>query len=220
MEVGNVVAQVEGYDLSTREKKLFSHAECHFSYRNSIFKADLRNQFLITHVVFALKKFDEKYQFMTDYPDIQEVMSASAVATSKDSVKDTAEHLTLQQMSEMIAAIRAKKMPDMTKVGTVGSFFVNPLLCIQHFEALKKKYPAIPAYPVDDNVVKVPAAWFIEQCGLKGYSNGKAGTSPDHALIIVNHGGSANEVLAVVEHIQRTVKEHFGVELLSEAVYV
>jgi UDP-N-acetylmuramate dehydrogenase len=182
MEVSKVIAQVEGYDLSTGEKKLFSHAECQFSYRNSIFKSHLKNQFLITHVVFVLQQFDENYQFVTDYSDIQALLSTSASLAEQDDG-----HLTLPQMSKMIAEIRAKKLPDVKKVGTVGSFFVNPLLCMQHFEALKKEYPTIPSYPVDQEVVKVPAAWLIEQCGLKGYINGKAGTSPDHALIVVNY---------------------------------
>jgi UDP-N-acetylmuramate dehydrogenase len=93
---------------------------------------------------------------------------------------------------------------------------------MQHFEALKKTFPEIPFYPVDGNekIVKVPAAWLIEQCGLKGYSNGKAGISQKHALIVVNDGGSAKEVLEVVQHVQTKVKEIFGVELTSEAVYV
>jgi UDP-N-acetylmuramate dehydrogenase len=174
MEVGNRIARVEGYDLQTLEWKKFLHDECEFAYRRSLFKSELRNQFLITSVVFALDQFDENYQFITNYPDIQGVL------------KSDSSPLSLVRMSEIIASIREKKLPDWHVIGTAGSFFANPYVSIPHFEALQKEYPTIPNYPVDDKVVKVPAAWLIEQAGLKGYSNGKAGTSPNHALIVIN----------------------------------
>jgi UDP-N-acetylmuramate dehydrogenase len=173
MEAGNRIARVEGYDLTTSERKKFSHKECEFTYRKSLFKSKLRNQFFITAVIFALEKFDEHYQFITNYPDIQEQVKGEKVKS-------------LKELSEIIASIREKKLPDWHEIGTAGSFFANPFVCIPHFEALKKIYPEIPSYPVDNKVVKVPAAWLIEQAGLKGYANGKAGTSPNHALIVIN----------------------------------
>jgi UDP-N-acetylmuramate dehydrogenase len=72
----------------------------------------------------------------------------------------------------------------------------------------------------DKEIVKIPAGWLIEQAGLKGYSNGKAGTSPQHALIIINEGGNAKDILKVVEHIQQTVTTKFGIDLQPEVVYV
>jgi UDP-N-acetylmuramate dehydrogenase len=135
---------------------------------------------LITHVIFGLDVFDETYQFITNYPDIQQVLE-------KDS-----NSLSLVRMSEIIAEIRTKKLPDWKTIGTAGSFFANPFVCIQHFEALKKEYPELPFREVSGTVttnkqiVKLSAGRLIEKAGLKGYSNGKAGTSPNHALIIVN----------------------------------
>jgi UDP-N-acetylmuramate dehydrogenase len=103
-EVGDFVVQVEGYDLSTREKKLFSHEDCKFAYRNSIFKSDLRNTFLITHVVFQFTKFDEHYHFLQEYPLLQEAIAQSTPPK------------TLAEQSALIAAIREERLPDVKKI--------------------------------------------------------------------------------------------------------
>jgi UDP-N-acetylmuramate dehydrogenase len=208
MEAGHRVARVEGYDLTTLQPKIFSKEACAFTYRNSIFKTQLRNQFLITHVIWKLEHFDEQYAFTTQYPDIQEALKADVSP------------LSLLRMSTIIAEIRAKKLPDWHSIGTAGSFFANPSISIQHFETLKKQYPSLPSYPFSEQLVKIPAAWLIQQAGLKGYSNGKAGTSPQHALVVINDGGTAQDILEVVGHIQQTVNEQFGVVLEPEVVYV
>jgi UDP-N-acetylmuramate dehydrogenase len=90
---------------------------------------------------------------------------------------------------------------------------------------LKKLYPEIPFWQVPTDadqkeIVKLSAGRLIEQSGLKGYWNGKVGTSPKNALVLINASGTADEVLAVVNHIQQTVKDKFGIELQPEAVYV
>ncbi|MDR2415252.1 MAG: hypothetical protein LBD75_01185 [Candidatus Peribacteria bacterium] len=103
MEVGNRVAWVEGYDMQTGEKRNYSHEECQFGYRRSIFKSALRNQFLITAVVFQLERFDASYAFVTDYPDVQAALQGKQPAS-------------LTELSELIVEIRAKKLPDVKKV--------------------------------------------------------------------------------------------------------
>jgi UDP-N-acetylmuramate dehydrogenase len=208
MEAQQHIARVEGYNLSTGQRQTFSNEECEFAYRSSIFKTKLRNQFLITQVVRKLEPFNEAYQFTTQYPDIQEVLKADKTP------------LSLVRISDIISTIRAKKLPDRHLIGTAGSFFANPYISIQHFETLKKRYPFLPSYPFTQQVVKIPAARLIEQAGLKGYSNGKAGTSPQHALIIINERGSPKDILEVVKHIQHTVKAKFGITLQPEVVYV
>ncbi|MDR0650629.1 MAG: hypothetical protein LBG59_04430 [Candidatus Peribacteria bacterium] len=103
MEVGNNVARVEGYDLATGEKQIYPHQDCKFGYRSSIFKTTLRNQFLITAVVFSLVKFDDNYTFITHYPDVQERLKGKKVES-------------LTEISDIIADIRANKLPDIKKV--------------------------------------------------------------------------------------------------------
>jgi UDP-N-acetylmuramate dehydrogenase len=134
MEVGNRIAWVEGYDLETLEWKKFTHEECKFGYRTSIFKSALQNRFLVTHVVFALEKFSTGYAFNTNYADVQSILKGK-------------QPIHLQEISEIIATIRAKKLPDLNVIGTAGSFFANPFVCMQHFEALQKEYPEMPWYP-------------------------------------------------------------------------
>jgi UDP-N-acetylmuramate dehydrogenase len=160
-----------------------------------------------------LEKFNEKYQFMTEYAALQKILEGKQITT-------------LKEISDVIATIRAKNVPDTNVIGTAGSFFANPFVCRQHFEALKKEYPELPFREVSGTVttnkqiVKLSAGRLIEKAGLKGYSNGKAGTSPHHALIVINERGNASDVLEVVEHIQAQVKEKFEVELQPEVVYV
>ena len=222
MEVGNRIAWVEGYDLETLEWRKFTHEECEFAYRNSIFKSALRNRFLVTHVTFALERFDEGYVFMVDYPDVQAVLSESPLPPFQKGGR-------LKHISDIIAEIRARKLPDPNVIGTAGSFFANPFVERQHFETLKKEFPEmpfwitplgtkspLPPFPVactgrgtKGGCVKLSAGRLIEKAGLKGYSNGKAGTSPHHALIVVNDGGSASDVLEVVEYIKQQVQEKF-----------
>ncbi|MDR0859575.1 MAG: UDP-N-acetylmuramate dehydrogenase [Candidatus Peribacteria bacterium] len=198
VEVGKVVERVEGYDLTTGEKKTYSHEQCQFGYRTSIFKSALRNQFLITAVGFTLQKFNDSYPFITKYPDVQTCLQG---ITPK----------SLTEISDIIADIRSKKLPDVKKIGTVGSFFVNPFVCQEHFLSLQKAYPEMPFYPVADTpeVIKLSAGRLIEKAGLKGYSTGKVGTFPQNALAIVNESATASEVVALVDYIQQTVKEKF-----------
>ncbi|GHV23010.1 UDP-N-acetylenolpyruvoylglucosamine reductase [Bacteroidia bacterium] len=198
VEIGNLVERVEGYDMTTGERKTYTHEQCQFGYRTSIFKSALKNQFLITAVGFVLQKFDDSYLFITNYPDVQAFLQNRKPGS-------------LTEISEIIASIRSKKLPDVKKTGTVGSFFVNPFVCQEHFLALQKAYPEMPFYPVPDTteVTKLSAGRLIEKAGLKGYSTGKVGTFPQNALAIVNEGGTAGEVLAVVDYIQQTVKEKF-----------
>jgi UDP-N-acetylmuramate dehydrogenase len=159
-------------------------------------------------VVFALEQFDEGYVFNLEYPDIKE-------ALTKSPLPPFSKRGTLKHISQTIAKIRASKLPDWEKIGTAGSFFANPIVDIQHFEILKKDYPEMPFWeitsirkggsdvgagdfvntssqqnppfsPLVKGAVKLSAGRLIEKAGLKGYSNGKAGTSPNHALIVIN----------------------------------
>ena len=178
MEASSSIVQVEGYDLETFEKKVFSHEECEFAYRNSIFKNALRGKFLITAVMFGLQKLDEKYSFVVGYPDLQKALVDSPLPEFPEN--------GLKKLSGIIAEIRNAKLPSIDEVGTAGSFFENPVIEKSDFENLLSQYPQLVSYPQADGRVKLSAGQLIDLAGLKGYSNGKAGTSPKHALIIVN----------------------------------
>ena len=129
--------------------KQFSHDECKFAYRSSIFKYDLRNQFLVTHVVFALKQFDENYSFNLNYPDVQKQL------------KSIQQPLSLSSVSQIISEIRTSKLPDHTKIGTAGSFFANPIVDQEQYKDLIKHYSQLISYPAPHGI-KLSAGQLID----------------------------------------------------------
>ena len=205
VEAADCISEVHAYSLETREKRIFTKEKCNYSYRHSFFKeTENRGLYYITHVVYQLDKVP---QFKLDYGNLR---------TSLDG-----KELNLKTIREAVISIRQSKLPDPKQTGNAGSFFMNPYVCIAHYESLKKKYPAIPHYPVNDEAVKVPAAWLIEQCGLKGKKLGGAAVSEMQPLVIVNQGNATgNEIVSLAETICRGVKEKFNIELQPEVNYI
>jgi UDP-N-acetylmuramate dehydrogenase len=102
-------------------------------------------------------------------------------------------------------------------VGNAGSFFKNPVIAAPHFEQLKNMHPDIPGFAIGEHLVKVPAAWLIEQCGWKGYRKGDAGVNPLQPLVLVNFGtASGQEIFELSGMIIENVLNKFGVLLERE----
>ena len=204
-EVSERIEEVHAYSLETGEKQIFSNAECNYSYRNSFFKQpENKGKYYVTHVVFKLSKQPE---FRLDYGNIREYTAEKPVS--------------LQTVREAVIAVRKSKLPDPKKTGNAGSFFMNPYIYKEHFQRLKKLYPDIPCYPVSEEMVKVPAAWLIEQCGMKGKTAGGAAVHEKHALIIINKGNATGqEIASLAEEIRKAVKEKFDIELQPEVNYI
>ena len=205
VEASDCISEVHTYFLETREKRIFTKEECNYSYRHSFFK-ELENNglYYITHVVYRLDKTPE---FKLDYGNLRTYLEGK--------------ELNLKNIREAVISIRQSKLPDPKLTGNAGSFFMNPYVCIVHYDSLKKKYPAIPYYPVNDEVVKIPAAWLIEQCGLKGKTFGGAAISEKQPLVIVNQGkATGSEIASLAETVCREVKEKFGIELQPEVNYI
>jgi UDP-N-acetylmuramate dehydrogenase len=205
VEASDSIEEVHAYSLQTGEKKLFTREECNYSYRHSFFKEEEnRGLYYITHVVYRLNKHP---QFHLDYGNVGNALAGKPV--------------TLQTVREAIIAIRESKLPNPEIIGNAGSFFTNPYICIAHYEGLKKYYPDIPCYPVNDEVVKVSAAWLIDQCGLKGKTCGGAAIYEKQALIIVNQGNATGKDIAdLAEIVCREVKKKFSIELQPEVNYI
>jgi UDP-N-acetylmuramate dehydrogenase len=204
-EVSERIEEVHAHSLETGEKRVFSNPECDYSYRNSFFKKpENRGKFYITHVVFKLSKYPE---FRLDYGNIREHLAGKPVS--------------LQTVREAVIAVRKSKLPDPKKTGNAGSFFMNPYVSMNHFRQLKKLYSDIPHYPVDEEKMKIPAAWLIEQCGMKGKTFGGAAVHEKHALIIINKNqATGREIASLAEEISKAVKEKFDVELQPEVNYI
>jgi UDP-N-acetylmuramate dehydrogenase len=205
VEASDCIAEVHAYALETGEKRIFTNEDCDYSYRNSFFKKpENKGLYYITHVIYRLSKQPE---FKLDYGNLKSRLEGKDV--------------NLQTVREAVISIRESKLPDPKKLGNAGSFFMNPYLCMSHYEGLKKKYPDIPHYPVDEEVVKISAAWLIDRCGLKGKTVGGAAIHENQPLVIVNQGNATGEEIALLaEEVRRTVYEKFKIELQPEVIYI
>ncbi|RXG29619.1 UDP-N-acetylmuramate dehydrogenase [Leeuwenhoekiella palythoae] len=189
---------------TTLEQKTFSLKDCCFGYRDSVFKNELKDQYVITSVTFQLDK--NKHQLHTGYGAIQQVLNEKEI--SDPSIKDIA---------QAVIAIRSSKLPDPKKLGNSGSFFKNPVVPKTIFETIQQKYPEMPFYPVSEAEVKIPAGWLIEQAGFKGKRFGDAGVHKNQALVLVNYGNaSGDEIWDLALRIQKEVHQQFGIEIQPE----
>ena len=204
VEIKDVMTSCEAIDVRTLQKRVFSNADCCFGYRESIFKGEEKGHYIITAVTFKLTK--RNHLLHTQYGAIEEVLRERQITTP-----------TPQQLSEVVIAIRPRKLPNPAEVGNCGSFFKNPILPKEKYIELQQQYPQIPSYKVDDLNVKVPAGWLIDTCGLKGYRVGDAGVHTQQALVLVNYGkATGKEILAVAHYVKDQVFEKFGIVLEFE----
>lgn len=203
VEVKDVLISLEALNLDSLEVEQFSNQECNFGYRDSVFKSEKKGKYVILSVLFKLKKeFDPNI----NYAALAEYFSNHGITNP-----------TLEQVCEAVIAIRESKLPNPKEIGNTGSFFKNPILEKNHYDKLKSEFSEIPSYAVDDNHIKVPAGWLIEQCGWKGKRIGDAGVHSKQALVIVNHGNaSGTEVWNLALKIQESVNNKFGVMLSPE----
>jgi UDP-N-acetylmuramate dehydrogenase len=203
-ELADVLANVEAYGLENKEneKKVFSKVECRLGYRDSIFKNELRGKYFISAVTITLSKLENKnitYKILEEY-----------LKENKIKVKNP------KTISEAVTNIRRSKLPNPAVAGNAGSFFKNVLTDKMQIEELLKTYPEMP-YFLEDELVKIPAGWLIEQAGWKGKGLGNVGVHEKQALVLVNYGGaSGEEILNLANKIIESVKEKFNLELTPE----
>lgn len=203
VEIRDVFYELEACHLKEHTIHTFGLADCHFGYRESIFKNKYVNRFAIINVTFRLRKQPE---FHTGYGAIEQELAKMQIS-----------ELTIKAISEAVISIRRSKLPDPAKMGNAGSFFKNPLIPVTQFEELKKSYPSIPGYPAQENKIKIAAGWLIEQCGWKGYRKSDAGCYDKQALVLVNYGyATGQEILALSESIIQTVTAKFHIVLEKE----
>lgn len=207
IELKDSFLQCEAFELETGKTKVFCKEECRFGYRESIFKNELKGQFIITSVDFLLKK---NAPLHLDYGNIKAYLEQNGI-----------EKPTLLQLHDAICAIRDTKLPDVKQIGSAGSFFKNPVISAELFEALHKTYPNIPHYPDANGMVKVPAGWLIEQAGWKGWRDEHVGVYDKQALVLVHYGGGkGRDIVELARKIQDSVEVKFGIRISPEVNFV
>jgi UDP-N-acetylmuramate dehydrogenase len=203
-EIKDTFVSCEAMTIATQVMKTFTKEDCHFGYRESIFKQEAKDQFIITSVVFKLTKRNHKIN--TSYGDIIKELEKQNVTTP-----------TLKDVSNAVIAIRQSKLPDPAALGNSGSFFKNPIIPKEQYEKVHALHPEMPHYIVSETEVKVPAGWLIEKAGFKGKRFGDAGIHKNQALVLVNYGNATGqEILAVSRNIQSTVLKEFGIAIEAE----
>ncbi|MFN8436511.1 MAG: UDP-N-acetylmuramate dehydrogenase [Cytophagales bacterium] len=207
VEVKDKIRYVKALNINTLNIEIFSNSECKFGYRESVFKNEFKNKYIILEVGFSLTK-------------------TSAINSSYGAIKETLEkngisNPTIKDISNAVIEIRKSKLPDPNEIGNAGSFFKNPEVEYTVFEQIKLIYPEVPSYPAANNLVKIPAGWLIEKAGWKGKTIGDCGVHKNQALVLVNYGSAKGlEIKLLAENIQNDIFNIFGIYLQNEVNYI
>lgn len=209
-EVAETITSVRAVDRETLQAVELDAAACRFAYRDSFFKSEAPERYVVTRVRFALS---ERAPAPARYPDLKRELE-----------KRELDAPTLSELRDCVLAVRGEKsmLLDARDPNgrSCGSFFLNPIVTAEQAERVRRAagIAAVPAYPQPDGRVKLAAGWLIEQSGFhKGLRDGNVGISSKHALAIVAHpGAAAADVARLAERIRSGVKTRFGVDLTPE----
>jgi UDP-N-acetylmuramate dehydrogenase len=197
VEIEQFIDRVEYYDLNEKSHKSLNSEGCEFAYRDSVFKKRLADHIVITSVSFVIPK---NWQAVLHYGELKALSAPSAM-----------------DIFNKVVEVRQSKLPDPKKIGNAGSFFKNPIIDLNHYTRLQQTWPSIPSYPVDNNSVKIPAAWLIDQLGFKGKKIGGVGCHPNQALVLTNDGsGTGEQLLQLARDIKTAVLNEFSILLENE----
>ena len=203
VEAKDLIVNVWAIEIATGKACMWRNEECGYSYRQSRFKHDWKNQYLIIRVSYRLSRTFTPH---LDYGNIRAELEKKGI-----------QEPTAQQLRDVIIDIRNAKLPDPKVMGNAGSFFMNPIVSREKYEVLAATYENMPHYPVDEAHEKIPAGWMIDQCGWKGKKMGRAGVHDKQALVLVNCGGATGEdIVSLCRQIQHDVKAKFGIDINPE----
>lgn len=204
VELKDVFESCEALHIESQNIKTFTKSDCHFGYRNSIFKQELKGKYIILNVTLALSITN--HVLKTDYGAITSELNRLNI-----------QNPSIQDVSTAVINIRESKLPNPKDIGNSGSFFKNPIVSKTQFKELKANFPEMPSYIISDTEVKIPAGWLIEQSGFKGKQFGNYGVHKNQALVLVNYGGAKGEdIFKLSKLIQSTIKRLFNITLEAE----
>lgn len=201
VELSSCVHQVSVYDPNAKTFLSLGRDACEFSYRDSLFKQEAGSGLVITGIELQLTR---QWQPVLGYQALKDALDCDSPSP--------------QQVFDTVCSIRRNKLPDPEQLGNAGSFFKNPVISVDKYKILKEEYPALPSYPTEDpELVKVPAAWLLDQLGWKGRHRGPAAVHEGHALVLVNPGeASGEDLFLLAQEMSSTVLSRFGIALQPE----
>lgn len=214
VELKDLLVSLLAVDLQTGELRRFTADEAEFGYRDSFFKRAGKGRFCIVEVTLKLYK---ETTGITDYGDVAERLSNHLQAQGKPASPDT---ITAKMVSDIIIAIRQEKLPDPAELPNAGSFFKNPIVTGEHYRKLRKTYPELIGYSLDNDDYKLAAGWLIDQLGWKGKCLNGACVHAHQALVLINKGGGSAAIMALAEQIQQQIHERYNVVLESEPEWI
>lgn len=204
VELKDVFHACEAVSIENKTIETFKKTDCHFDYRNSVFKQEAKGKYIITSVTFKLTK--RNHQLHINYGTIASQLAVMHI-----------ENPTIQDISKAVIDIRESKLPNPKVIGNSGSFFKNPMVSKVHYDKLLLNFPDMPSYPVSEEAVKIPAGWLIEKAGFKGKRFGDYGVHKNQALVLVNYGNAkGSDILKLSELIQKTIERLFGISIEAE----
>jgi UDP-N-acetylmuramate dehydrogenase len=211
VEVKDIIEAVCAIDSETGAEKLFTNTECQFNYRDSIFKRPESKKYVIVSVIFRLRFGIGKGGSGApnlSYKDLN--MYFAGKTPSQAQVRDA------------VIAIRTGKFPDLSRIGTAGSFWKNPIISKAHFDNIRALYPLIPWFPIDESRVKIPLAWVLDIiCELKGFAIGPVALYEKQPLVLVaNPTAAASDIYHLADSVASLVKEKTGILIEREVEYV
>ncbi|MFP6556816.1 UDP-N-acetylmuramate dehydrogenase [Paraburkholderia sp. B3] len=206
LEMAERCVSVRMIEMASGAVVEFDAAQCAFGYRDSFFKREGRDRYVITAVTFRLPK---QWRPNAAYTDLARALAESGRAEAPDA----------RAVFDAVVAVRRAKLPDPQLLGNAGSFFKNPVIDAAQFDVLLEREPQIVSYRQADGRVKLAAGWLIDRCGWKGRALRTAAVHDRQALVLVNRGGATGaDILELAQAIRRDVEARFGVLLEQEPV--
>jgi UDP-N-acetylmuramate dehydrogenase len=228
VEVKDLIESVQVVEIDSGKQKRFSNADCRFGYRDSIFKHELKGKVIILNVTFRLAKVVTTHGTRSIFVNDNQVFEPDFLNLDYGEIRSELVQMTVERpgigdVREAVCSIRRRKLPDPAVAGNAGSFFKNPVIGAGLLTSLQVSFPGIPSHHVspvltgNPDMVKIPAAWLIDQCGWKGYRSGDAGVHPNQPLVLVNYGNATGkEILELSKQIVDSVRQKFGITLERE----
>ncbi|MDA8669488.1 UDP-N-acetylmuramate dehydrogenase [Flavobacteriales bacterium] len=203
VEIKETFIELEALEISSGKIVKFNNSDCEFGYRESVFKNKMKNQYIILNITLELKK---NPVLNINYGDVKAILESQ-------NIKNPA----IKEVSNAIISIRQSKLPNPKKIGNSGSFFKNPIVSLNQLELIKKKYPNVVNYEINENEFKIAAGWLIERAGWKGKKFNNYGIHEKQALVLVNYGlANGMEIFELSEKIILDIKDKFGITLERE----